>query len=88
MADEADSVDVLGSPVAAHIDPELPGRAVSKTGPGRLVPFQAAYVGGWTTSGQRHADVSIEELTVGEGQVWRSPEPAGMTAVVDPGPTG
>lgn len=87
MADEADSVDVLGSAEAAHIDPELPGRAVSKTGPGRLVPFQAAYVGGWTTSAQRHADVSIEELTVGEGCLWRSPEPVTMTAHADPGAT-
>ena len=87
MADEADSVDVLGSAEAEHIDPELPGRAVSKTGPGRLVPFQAAYVGGWTTSAQRHADVSIEELIVGEGRPWRSAEPAGLTADVDPGPT-
>ena len=53
MADESDSDDVLGSAVAAHFDPALPGRTVSKTGPGRLVPFQAGYVGGWTDSGQR-----------------------------------
>ena len=40
MADEADSADVLGSAEAAHFDPALPGRAVSKTGPGtaRAVP--------------------------------------------------
>jgi DNA segregation ATPase FtsK/SpoIIIE, S-DNA-T family len=76
MADEADSVDVLGSPEAAHIDPALPGRAVSKTGPGRLVPFQAAYVGGRTTSGERAPDVAIEELVIGQGRVWRAPEPA------------
>ena len=37
-----------GSPEAAYFDPDLAGRAVSKTGPGRLVPFQAGYVGGWT----------------------------------------
>jgi len=87
MADEPESVDVLGSPEAVHIDPELPGRAVSRTGPGRLVPFQAAYVGGWTTSGHRRPDVSIEELVVGEGRVWRSPDPAATTADADPGPT-
>jgi S-DNA-T family DNA segregation ATPase FtsK/SpoIIIE len=87
MADEADSLDVLGSPEAAHVDPELPGRAVSKTGPDRLVPFQSAYVGGWTTSGHRRADVSIEELVVGEGRAWSAPDPAAMTAEADPGPT-
>ena len=34
MADEAESADVLGSAEAAYFDPALPGRAVSKTGPG------------------------------------------------------
>ena len=38
MADENDSDDVVGSTVAAGFDPALPGRAVAKTGPGRLVP--------------------------------------------------
>ncbi len=87
MADESDSLDVLGSPEAAHIDPALPGRAVSKTGPGRLVPFQSAYVGGWTTSGQRHPDVSIEELVIGAGRPWPAPEPAAATAQAGYGPT-
>ena len=73
MADEADSSDVLGSAEAAHFDPALPGRAVSKTGPGRLVPFQAGYVGGWTTTEQRRPDVSIEELVIGTAQRWRAP---------------
>src|SRR6202011_1578342 len=30
MADEADSIDVLGSPQAAHFDAVLPGRAAGK----------------------------------------------------------
>ena len=34
MADEADSEDVLGTTAAAYFDPALPGRAVSKSGPG------------------------------------------------------
>ncbi|HEV2253451.1 MAG TPA: FtsK/SpoIIIE domain-containing protein [Streptosporangiaceae bacterium] len=76
MADESDSVDVLGSPESAHFDPALPGRAVSKTGPGRLVPFQAGYVGGRTDAGQRDPDVTIEELVIGEGRTWLPPEPA------------
>jgi DNA segregation ATPase FtsK/SpoIIIE, S-DNA-T family len=87
MADETDSSDVLGSPEAAHIDPELPGRAVSRTGPGRLVPFQAAYVGGWTTSGRRQPDVSIEELVIGTGREWRAIDPAATMIDADPGPT-
>jgi len=88
MADESDSLDVLGSPDAAAIDPALPGRAVSKTGPGRLVPFQAAYVGGWTTSGQRKPDVSIEELVIGSGRPWRDPDTgAAAQAQAEHGPS-
>ena len=76
MADETDSTDVLGSPESAHFDPALPGRAVSKTGPGRLVPFQAGYVGGWTDADRRDPDVTIEELVIGEGRPWLPSESA------------
>ncbi|HUA28693.1 MAG TPA: FtsK/SpoIIIE domain-containing protein [Streptosporangiaceae bacterium] len=76
MADESDSTDVLGSPESAHFDPALPGRAVSKTGPGRLVPFQAGYVGGRTNADRRDPDVKIEELVIGEGRTWLPPESA------------
>jgi S-DNA-T family DNA segregation ATPase FtsK/SpoIIIE len=86
MADEGDSTDVLGSPEAAYFDPALPGRAVSKTGPGRLVPFQAGYVGGWTSASQREPDVAIEELVIGEGRTWPAAERA-ASAVVEHGPT-
>ncbi|HEY6790832.1 MAG TPA: FtsK/SpoIIIE domain-containing protein [Trebonia sp.] len=86
MADEGDSSDVLGSAEAAHIDPVLPGRAVSKTGPGRLVPFQAAYVGGWTTTGQRRPDLAIEELAIGAGQQWRALD-SGAASDTHHGPT-
>ncbi len=48
MADRDDSDDVVGSPIAATFDPAIPGRAVAKTGPGKLTAFQTAYVGGWT----------------------------------------
>ncbi len=87
VADEADSSDVLGSAEAAHIDPALPGRAVSKTGPGRLVPFQSAYVGGWTTTGHRRPDVTIEELVIGAGQRWRAPEDGGAASQTSRRPT-
>ena len=86
MADEGDSADVLGSSEAAYFDPALPGRAVSKTGPGRLVPFQAGYVGGWTSASQREPDVAIEELVIGEGRTWPAAERA-ASGVVEHGPT-
>jgi S-DNA-T family DNA segregation ATPase FtsK/SpoIIIE len=86
MADETDSADVLGSAEAAHFDPALPGRAVSKTGPGRLVPFQAGYVGGWTDAGRRDSDVKVEELVIGEGRTWPAPESAAKPAHHEQGP--
>jgi DNA segregation ATPase FtsK/SpoIIIE, S-DNA-T family len=42
--DEADSRDVLGSPDAANLPVELPGRGFLRTGNGAPVPFQAARV--------------------------------------------
>ncbi len=72
-ADEADSTDVLGSPEAAFFDPALPGRAVSKTGPGRLVPFQVGYAGGWTTEEPPPPEIVVEELHFGAGTRWEPP---------------
>ncbi|HQA13084.1 MAG TPA: FtsK/SpoIIIE domain-containing protein [Ornithinibacter sp.] len=74
VADEADSTDVLGSPDAAFFDPDLPGRAVSKTGPGRLVPFQTAYAGGHTGGGPVAPDIRVEELVLGSGARWEIAE--------------
>ena len=74
VADEDDSTDVLGTPDAAFFDPDLPGRAVSKTGAGRLVPFQTAYAGGRTGSGPSRPEVVVEELALGTGAVWELPE--------------
>ncbi|MEU0880527.1 FtsK/SpoIIIE domain-containing protein [Lentzea sp. NPDC005914] len=84
-ADEADSVDVLGSPQAAFFDPALPGRAVSKTGPGRLVPFQAGYAGGWTSDVAAPPEVFVEELSFGRSAVWQVR--AAAPSVTDLGPT-
>ncbi|MDM7854058.1 FtsK/SpoIIIE domain-containing protein [Cellulomonas alba] len=42
VADAADSTDVLDDPVAARIDPALPGRALLRVAGGPLVPFQTA----------------------------------------------
>src|SRR5690606_11915586 len=76
-ADENDSVDVLGSPQAAHFDPSIPGRAVAKTGPSRLVVFQAGFGGGWTSDAPPPPEILIEDLRFGSGRaVWRVPEAA------------
>ena len=42
MADESDSLDVVGEKDAAHFDPSIPGRAIAKTGSGkaRAVPVR------------------------------------------------
>ncbi len=74
MADEADSVDVVGEKVAAGFDPGLPGRAVAKTGPGRLTAFQSAYAGGWSSAVPPKPTVDIAELRFGAPVVWERPE--------------
>lgn len=76
MADESDSKDVVDDPVAASFPPSLPGRGIAKTGPGRLVPFQSAYAGGWTRPDEvQVADVKVAELRFGSLQRWE-PETA------------
>jgi S-DNA-T family DNA segregation ATPase FtsK/SpoIIIE len=86
MADEADSTDVVGTKVAAGFDPGQPGRAVLKAGPGRLVPFQAAYVGGWTTGEAPPPKVAVRELRLGAGPVWEEPATGPEQHDADPGP--
>ncbi len=86
MADESDSTDVLGSPDAAFFDPAVPGRAVSKTGPGRLVSFQTGYVGGWAGNNASAPELLVEELSIAGPAQWSVPEPAKAVAV-DPGPS-
>jgi S-DNA-T family DNA segregation ATPase FtsK/SpoIIIE len=88
MADESDSLDVLGSAQAAGFDPGVPGRAVCKSGPGRLLPFQAGYAGGWTSDRPPPPQINVESLTFGTAIVWRPPT-AGVPAepVDELGPT-
>lgn len=70
MADESDSNDVVGDPVAGTFDPSIPGRGIAKTGPGRLVPFQSGYAGGWTSDEPEQAQVRVAELRFGSLLVW------------------
>lgn len=86
MADEADSTDVLGSPIAAAFDPSFPGRAVSKTGPSQFVQFQAAYSGGWTEDQPLEAGIVVETLGFGPSQLWELPQSTTVQSR-DPGPT-
>ena len=73
MADESDSTDVLGTPLAAGFDPSLPGRAAAKTGPGRVKTFQSGYAGGWTGDTPPAGAVGVEELAFGSSSTWASP---------------
>ena len=73
MADENDSADVLGSTVAASFDLGLPGRAVSRCGPGRLTSFQTGYAGGWTSDTPPPPEMRVETLNYGLAQVWAPP---------------
>ncbi|MCC2033612.1 FtsK/SpoIIIE domain-containing protein [Microbacterium allomyrinae] len=72
MADAADSNDVVGDTVASTFDPSLPGRGIAKTGPGRLVPFQSGYAGGWTAEEPDRAQVRVAELRFGSVTLWES----------------
>ncbi|GAA2898041.1 FtsK/SpoIIIE domain-containing protein [Microbacterium esteraromaticum] len=76
MADEADSRDVVDDAIAASFPPSIPGRAIAKTGPGRLVPFQSAYAGGWTTDDESGvAEVRVSELRFGATAEWEPDRP-------------
>ncbi|MGY1812874.1 FtsK/SpoIIIE domain-containing protein [Blastococcus sp. SYSU D00820] len=74
MADEADSTDVLGTPLAAGFDPELPGRAAAKTGPGRLTVFQSGFSGGHTPEEAPPPEVAVDDLAFGPARRWERPQ--------------
>ncbi|WP_413316914.1 FtsK/SpoIIIE domain-containing protein [Agrococcus sp. 1P02AA] len=90
MADESDSRDVVDDTVAASFDPSIPGRGIAKTGPGRLVPFQSAYAGGWSSKDEVvAAEVRVAELRFGSITVWeiqRAAESESESHDVDLGP--
>jgi S-DNA-T family DNA segregation ATPase FtsK/SpoIIIE len=85
VADEEDSEDVVGSRIAASFDPDTPGRAVAKLGPGKLVPFQAGYVGGWTTGRPPAPTLNVSAFPFGRGRAWDAP-PAIERGARDLGP--
>ena len=73
MADESDSMDVVGDKIAGTFDPSIPGRGIAKTGPGRLTPFQSAYAGGWTNDAPVAPSVDVAEFKFGTEQTWERP---------------
>jgi S-DNA-T family DNA segregation ATPase FtsK/SpoIIIE len=86
MADESDSDDVLGTPMAAGFDPALPGRAAAKTGPGRIRVFQSGYAGGWTSDIPAPTEIEVEDLRFGPATAWQSPSSTAEVAAPS-GPT-
>ncbi|GAB3117377.1 FtsK/SpoIIIE domain-containing protein [Janibacter alkaliphilus] len=87
MADTDDSTDVLGTAEAAYFDPGLPGRAMAKSGPGRLVPFQTGYAGGWTSDTPPPPDMLVETLSFGAPVRWELPAAPSVDDDEDLGPT-
>ena len=88
LNDVDDSVDVIDDPLAAYFPPEIPGRAVAKTGPGRLTTFQSAYVGGRTSDQPEQTPIDIWEFVFGRRRPWHNPtltrsstRPAGPTDI-------
>ena len=59
VADDDDSVDVIGTTDAAALPTEFPGRAIAKLGPRESVPFQSAYVGGFTRAATSGPSIAI-----------------------------
>ncbi len=87
MADESDSHDVIGEKDAAHFDPSMPGRAIAKTGPGRLERFQSGYAGGWSSDVVEAARVDVADMPFGVAATWAAPSDDEAPEERDLGPT-
>jgi S-DNA-T family DNA segregation ATPase FtsK/SpoIIIE len=84
LNDIDDSIDVIDDPLAAHFPPEIPGRAVAKTGPGRLTTFQAGYVGGRSGEQPDRAPIDISEFVFGRRRPWNTNASAAAPSVTGP----
>ena len=87
MADESDSMDVVGDKIAGTFDPSIPGRGIAKTGPGRLTAFQSAYAGGWTSDTPAPPSIDVAELRFGAEQPWEKAGEAEPPGAGEHGPT-
>lgn len=70
MADEADSLDVIGVSDAAFFAPGTPGRGAIKVGPGHIAHFQAGYLGGRTTTERPSPEFEFRSLKFSESEPW------------------
>jgi S-DNA-T family DNA segregation ATPase FtsK/SpoIIIE len=91
VADDQDSLDVVGDVLAAKFDPAVPGRAVARFGPGRAEVFQAGYLGGRSAGARVVPQVDVSTLGFGPGQPWSEPVSARAQEraqdLADEGPT-
>ena len=62
--ESAESADVIGTPDAARIPRDLPGRAFARTGHGELTEIQTAYVGGATVHATLRAPVVVTPFRI------------------------
>jgi len=69
-ADESDSIDVIGSPAAAFIDPSAPGSAIARFGPSRSAAFRTALLGGEPR--EARGEIVIQPLGFARGKVDRT----------------
>jgi S-DNA-T family DNA segregation ATPase FtsK/SpoIIIE len=74
MADESDSMDVVGTKLAAQFPPEQRGRGAVKSGPGRVTLFQAAYSGGHAFDETVSGEPEISSLGFAPPQRWERKE--------------
>lgn len=82
MADEGDSDDVIGTTQAAMFDPDLPGRAIVKSGPGRVTAFQAAYSGGRHAGRSTPTPIEVSSLRFGTARPRPVPAPVSQVSPV------
>ena len=62
VADDDDSVDVIGTKDAAALPTEIPGRAIAKLGPRDSALFQSAYVGDFTRAAATGPAVAVSKF--------------------------
>ncbi len=78
VQDGADSSDVIGTPAAAQIGRDRPGRAYVRLGPGEVVPIQTALV---TCVSDAGADEPVSAAPFGFGPRSRAARSAGTRSV-------
>lgn len=81
MASDDESHDVIASPLAGRLSRRTPGRGVIRKGPGELVTFQSAYVGGVTTPASE-SSLEVGELSLA-GIRWLTSSRAKATDTAD-----